>query len=78
MMKRLDVISNMKSSGIESLAHITMNGFHQYYVTIAWLEQMKGDPDIRVLSMEVKHLSTEDVMGRAPKNNNKKRLYNVR
>ena len=72
-----DVICEMEGSGIESLAHITVQGSHRYYVTIEQLNRMPADVEIKVLSMEVKHLSTQDVMGRAPRAN-KKRLYNVR
>lgn len=76
-MKPKDVICEMEGSGIESLAHITINGRHEYYVSISDIEQAPADAEIKVLSMEVKHLSTRDVMGKAP-GPNKKRLYNVR
>jgi len=76
-MKPADVICEMKGSGIESLAHITVQGSHKYYVTIEQLNRMTPNMEIKVLSMEVKHLSTQDVMGKAPRAN-KKRLYNVR
>ena len=77
-MKPSEVICEMQGSGIESLAHIMVNGRHEYYVSIWDIEQEAADAEIKVLSMEVKHLSTQDVMGRTPKNSNKKRLYNVR
>jgi len=74
-MKPEDVICEMKGSGIESLAHIMINRRHEYYVSISDIEQAPADADIKVLSMEVKHLSTEDVVGKAPKPG-KRRLYN--
>ena len=77
-MKPKDVICEMRGSGIDSLAHITINGRHEYYVSVWDIEQAPADADIKVLRMEVKHLSTQDVVGKAPKNSNKKRLYNVR
>ena len=76
-MKPADVICEMRGSGIESLAHITINGRHEYYVSISEIEKAPANADIKVLSMEVKHLSTQDVVGKAP-GANKKRLYNVR
>lgn len=76
-MKPSEVISKMEEEGISSLGHITMNGMHQYYVTVAWLKQINPDTEIKILSTEVKHLNTQDVVGRAP-GSNKKRLYNVR
>ena len=55
----------------------TVNGSHRYYVTISALEKIKSDAEIKILSLEVKHLSTQDVVGKAPASN-KKRLYNIR
>lgn len=72
-----DVISEMKEEGISSLAHITIDGRHEYYVSISDIEQAPINAEIEILSTEVKNLSTRDVMGKAPKTN-KKRLYNVR
>lgn len=77
MMGPKDVISKMKEEGISSLAHITIDGRHEYYVSISDIEQAPLDAMIKILSTEVKNLSTQDVMGKAPKTN-KKRLYNIR
>lgn len=76
-MKPAEVICEMRGSGIDSLAHITVQGSHRYYVTIDQLKRMPDSVEIKVLSMEVKHLRTQDVVGKAPATN-KKRLYNVR
>lgn len=76
-MKPAEVICEMRGSGIESLAHITVQGSHRYYVTINQLNRMPASVEVKVLSMEVKHLSTQDVVGKAPRTN-KKSLYNVR
>ena len=72
-----DVICEMQGSGIESLAHITVNGSHRYYIMVDHLKRMKPNAEIKILSLEVKHLSTQDVVGKAP-GTNKKSLYNVR
>lgn len=77
MMKPSEVICEMQGSGIESLAHITVNGSHRYYITVDHLKRMKSNAEIKILSLEVKHLSTQDVVGKAPASN-KKRLYNIR
>ena len=76
-MKPIEVISKMEEEGINSLAHIILNNSHRYYITISYLKKINPDAEIEILSTEVKHLSTQDVVGKAP-GSNKKRLYNVR
>ena len=68
----------MYNLNIGHLGHIVVNGKHKYYITVSDLEKLSEDStEIEILSTEVSHLKSQDVVGRAPPTN-KKKLYNVR
>lgn len=79
-MKPVEILNQMGQDGLEKVAHVVIEGKHEYYFSTDQVKALPEDSEVKVLSWGVQGLSQKTVLGnkRGPPRNGKKRLYNVR